>query len=437
MMKGRSIIDAIEGGTAKWAKQRKAEERAASARANRRYVMTRVRSINQKEASEQILPDAWAKASGDGEYPASARQIYYAARGPLQDMTGKPVKYNYFSQTLLPDFIEEHMKTWDVVYDARGTYFEPHGGRPVPIGTLQVRKYLAGVDTEDPDEIPKIKLSRRFPTSGPRNRFGAILFVEKEGFKPLLDAARIARRFDIAVMSTKGMSVTASRQLIEELCADHDIPLLVLHDFDISGFTIAGTLQESTRRYSFYRRFKVIDLGLRLADTDGLELEEVFFPDREDLDAKAQTLHRYGASAEEIDFLLTQRRRVELNAMTSPGFVEFLERKLTEKVSARSCRTGRRSNSPASAQPRSPTCRRLSGKSRRPQPTSLCPTTWSSNYNACSRNARNCPGTSRCSSWAATPRTRRKTRTSRKTRTRTIENGHFPAAEDGTFGTLF
>ena len=276
-MKGRSIIDAIEGVTNKWAKQRKAEERAASARANRRYVMTRVRSINLKEASEQILPAAWAKASGDGKYPASARQIYYAARGPLQDMTGKPVNYNYFSQTLLPDFIEENMETWDVVYDARGTYFEPHGKRPVPIGTLQVRQYLAGVDTEDPDEIPEIVLSRRFPTTGPRNRFGAILFIEKEGFKPLLDAARIAKRFDIAIMRTKGMSVTASRQLIEELCADHDIPLLVLHDFDVSGFTIAGTLQESTRRYEFTRTFTVIDLGLRLADTDGLESEDVFF----------------------------------------------------------------------------------------------------------------------------------------------------------------
>ena len=70
--------------------------------------------------------------------------------------------------------------------------------------------------TDDPDEIPRIELSRRFPTSGPRNRFGAILFIEKEGFKPLLDAARIAERFDIAIMSTKGMSVTAARQLIEE-----------------------------------------------------------------------------------------------------------------------------------------------------------------------------------------------------------------------------
>ena len=76
-------------------------------------------------------------------------------------------------------------------------------------------------------------------------------------------------------MSTKGMSVTASRRLVEEICAQHDIPLLVLHDFDKSGFSIAGTLKRSTGRYTYGRHFKVHDLGLRLEDVDGLETEEV------------------------------------------------------------------------------------------------------------------------------------------------------------------
>jgi hypothetical protein len=329
-MKGRSIIDAVEGVTNKWAKQRKAEERAWSARANRYDRMTRARPVYLKDAAAEVLPDAWAKASGNGSLPASARQIYYAARQPLQDVTGKAVNYGYFSQTLLPDYIEEQGLDWDVVYDARGTYYEPHGKRSTPIGTLQVRNYLATVTSYDPGEIPNITLSRRFPTSGPHNRFGAILFVEKEGFKPLFDAAHIAERFDLAIMSTKGMSVTASRLLIEELCAEHDIPLLVLHDFDYSGFTIAGTLQESTRRYTFSRDFRVIDLGLRLGDIKGLQTEQVFFGPREDLGAKASTLRRYGATDEEVDFLLESQRRVELNAMTSPEIVAYVERKLTE-----------------------------------------------------------------------------------------------------------
>jgi hypothetical protein len=126
--------------------------------------------------------------------------------------------------------------------------------------------------------------------------------------------------------------VTASRTLVEQMCGHYDVKLLVLHDFDISGFTIAGTIASSTRRYEFSKQFEVVDLGLRLADAEAIELEseEVFFPDRTDFDAKIHTLDRYGAATEEIKFLVEGRERVELNAMTSPQFVDFLERKLQE-----------------------------------------------------------------------------------------------------------
>ena len=46
----------------------------------------------------------------------------------------------------------------------------------------------------------------------------------------------------------------------------------------------------------------------------------------ENWDARVETLRRHGATEVEIEFLKTQR--VELNAMTAPQFVEFLEGKL-------------------------------------------------------------------------------------------------------------
>ena len=45
---------------------------------------------------------------------------------------------------------------------------------------------------------------------------------------PLFKEVKLAERYDIAIMSTKGMSVTASRELVDQLCAEGDIPLLVL-----------------------------------------------------------------------------------------------------------------------------------------------------------------------------------------------------------------
>jgi hypothetical protein len=122
-----------------------------------------------------------------------------------------------------------------VVFDARGHFAEPHADTEIGLGTLEVRDYLAGIREHKVPEPALNVREARYPTRGPKNRFGAILFLEKEGFAPLLEEVRLAERYDLAIMSTKGMSVTAARELVQELCATHGIPLLVLHDFDISG----------------------------------------------------------------------------------------------------------------------------------------------------------------------------------------------------------
>jgi hypothetical protein len=108
-------------------------------------------------------------------------------------------------------------------------------------------------------------------TEGPSGNFCAVLFIEKEGFDPILKAAQIANKYDVAIKSTKGMSVTAARELPDEMCSDHDIPLLLLHDFDKVGFSIAGTLQRDTRRYEFKNDITVVDIGLSKAA--GLEVQ--------------------------------------------------------------------------------------------------------------------------------------------------------------------
>jgi hypothetical protein len=139
------------------------------------------------------------------------------------------------------------------------------------------------------------------------------------------------------MMSTKGMSVTAARALADEMCAAHDIPLLILRDFDKSGFSIAGTLERDTRRYEFKNNFTRIPLGLSLADVTamGLEFEHQHHPKGRRTTMIAN-LRENGATEEEIAFLfadfdrLRSTRRVELNAMTSPQFIAFVERKLRE-----------------------------------------------------------------------------------------------------------
>ena len=265
-----------------------------------------------REAAWQVMPQAYLKASSGGTLPAHARQIMYAARGEIQRLTGRTLDDQYFTQQLLPDFMNEHPSAtaeWDVVFDARGHFHEPHTGRIVPLGTIEVRRHLREVAEHTLPELqvglPEMAI---FPTCGPDHRYGAILFVEKEGFLPLFRAVRLAERYDLAIMSTKGLSVTASRLLVDRLCAAHEVPLLVLHDFDKSGFSILGTLRRDTRRYAFRNRIEVVDLGLRLEDVEdsGLETEDVVH--RSD---PAPNLRENGATAEEIAFLRTPAGRAE------------------------------------------------------------------------------------------------------------------------------
>jgi hypothetical protein len=134
------------------------------------------------------------------------------------------------------------------------------------------------------------------------------------------------------------VSVTAARELADVMCHDYDIPLLLLHDLDKSGFVISGTLQRDTRRYEFQNEITTIDLGLSLTDVEAMNLpfEHQFVPKGKKI-AMMDNLRKNGATEAEIafmfaDFDATRRslRRVELNAMSSPQFVDFIERKLRE-----------------------------------------------------------------------------------------------------------
>jgi hypothetical protein len=305
---------------ANFTKQRKAEERQSGAGRWRYSRMTEARGIFIKEAFEEVIVECYTLVSDNNTLPAHVRQIFYKARPPIEQRTDKPLAYAYFSQTLLPDYINERDLDWDVVYDDRGHFVEPHTGRQIGLGTLSVRDYLGRVgdmDVESADFNPaKIK------TYGPDGAFGALLYIEKEGFMPLLKRVKLAKRRDLAIMSSKGMSVIAARQLAEGICSKYGIPLLVLHDFDRPGVIIRDTLENDTRRFSYARPPKVIDLGLTFDDIDGLVSEP------HDSKISDERLRMAGLDLRSIDFL--RENRVELNAMTSRQLVEFIERKLDQ-----------------------------------------------------------------------------------------------------------
>ena len=282
-----------------------------------------------KEAAWGVMEEAYLKASDNCRLPANARQIMYAARAMVAELIGgEPMRDKYFTQTLLPDYIAAHegrCADWDVIYDARGHLIEPHTGASVPLGTMAVREYLR---PRYRPSGPSVSIGGGGIDYGaePKHRYKTALFIEKEGFEPLLQKARIRERFDCAILSTKGMSVVACRHLLDRLGRDGTV-ILVAHDFDRAGLAIAHTIANDGRRYTFEHTPEMIDIGLRLADVEAMDLQD---EPAEDEGPTAEKLEEYGATDEEIAVLFGAKRRVELNAMTSRQFLDWLEGKLEE-----------------------------------------------------------------------------------------------------------
>jgi hypothetical protein len=332
-------LDECVGHVAKrWLKEKRRADRERDSRQRQQerfFQASAPKRLSLKEAAFQVMEEAYLHASGNRADPANARQVMYAARPRVLELTGGVCwsKSSYFTQTLLPNFIDAHpevAKDWDVVYDARGHLIEPHTGRQIDLGTLAVRAYVRDWVSAVPEAPKPVTVPYDCPTAGPANRYRFALFVEKEGFYPLLKRHRIADRYDVAIMSTKGMSVTAARELVETL-SEQGVTILVLRDFDKSGFSILDTLRTDSRRYTFRSSPNVIDIGLRLTDVQewGLEplAEPVYYPGKKD---PRERLRAQGATEEECSFLVSQGRsgrRVELNAFTSPRFIEFVEYK--------------------------------------------------------------------------------------------------------------
>jgi hypothetical protein len=145
----QAIAAAILAVTKDWCRQRKAEEQDAARVANRRdRLARRERPLTVKAAAWAVMEWAYSAASNNNQLPANARQVMYAAGPKILQMTGRDsFKDDYFTQTLLPDFTAaypELCSDWDVVFDARGNFTEPHTGRNIGLGTLEVRNYLHG-----------------------------------------------------------------------------------------------------------------------------------------------------------------------------------------------------------------------------------------------------------------------------------------------------
>ena len=203
---------------------------------------------------------------------------------------------------------EEYGPIRSLYYDPRGVLYEPHTGVEVQLGTREVDAY-------------------RFP----ERVYDKILYIEKKGLWPILKAAGLAEKYDMAVVAAEGYATEAVRTLFRQADKEQDYQLFVLHDADPAGYNIARTLSEETRRMPGYH-VDVIDLGLKLEDALDIGLETEEFTRKKALPkglelTETERRHFEGRQVGSKSWICA---RVELNALSGPELVEYIQRKLEE-----------------------------------------------------------------------------------------------------------
>jgi hypothetical protein len=270
--------------------------------------------LTQKDIVLDNLDDVIAVVSGNNQYLFSQKQLHYRLRPIVRQELDVTLTIGNFAQ-IITDYENEHGEIPGMYREPRGSITHPHRGETITLGTLMVEEY------------------RR-----PAWNYNKLLYIEKEGANEALKANDWPERHDCAVMSSKGFSTRAARDLIDKL-AEHGEPIEVFcaHDADGYGTVIHQTLQEATDARGA-RNIKIFNIGLEPweAITMGLGVEDVEVTQTKRGEDRRKPVADYirarrdrapdGATWEEW----LQTHRVELNAMTTPQLIEWLDGKMAK-----------------------------------------------------------------------------------------------------------
>jgi len=265
--------------------------------------MPKRRSITQKGAVLANLNEAIAKTSGDGQYRFDQRQVLYTLRPLVRRDTGVDLKTAHFNG-IITDYEAEHGEIEGMYRDNRGAIYHPHTGEgDIPLGTLMVESY-----------------------NRPLWTFNKFNHIEKQGFFETLKAERWPERHDCALGTSKGFTTRAIKDLID-LLTKHDEPVQVFctHDADAAGTMIYQTLQNETRARGA-RLIEVVNIGLEPWEARDMGLEPEDFEKGDKRRPVADYVLRRPDGPYWEEWL--QSHRYELNAMTTPQFLDWITAKI-------------------------------------------------------------------------------------------------------------
>jgi DNA topoisomerase VI subunit A len=291
----------------------------------------------KREAVFNLLLPTYLIETENETLRISCRDLFYAVRPLYQVIDVRASKkrngdestelnFGYFGKCV-SEFRHEQHKLSQLDYKARGTLYECHSGREIPIGDKELRHYVL-----------------------PKHEYAGILFIEKEGVWETLKETggiELAKKYDLIVVSCVGYANEAARRLLAKAQDEAGWKIFIWHDADPHGYNICRTAGEATERMPDHH-VDLINIGLRLEEGLAMGLPTETFtrknalpagilPALTDKELEAFTGDEYRTKDKQGKEKREWRncQRIEINAIKVRDRVAYLESKITPAFQAK------------------------------------------------------------------------------------------------------
>jgi hypothetical protein len=252
------------------------------------------RGRSQKDIVFEMIPRAPKEVGGGHKF--SLRQMLYFIRTFVKTELNEELRYSNFGK-IVTAYENECGEIEGLYRDDRGAVYHPHVRDEIPLGDRTIEVYKP-----------------------PAWTFNKVLYCEKEGFFPILQAVKWPEKHDCALLTSKGQPTRAARDFIDAFAnSEEELLFFCIHDADHAGTIIYQSLQEATEARPA-RKVQVINLGLE--PWEGLEMGL----DSEPIDSEDERAVAKYIPPKWAEWL--QKNRIELNTMTTPRFLQWLDNKM-------------------------------------------------------------------------------------------------------------
>jgi hypothetical protein len=283
----------------------------------------KTQSLQKSKLLRKHFMESFEVAAG-AQKIAAVRQVFYQERNIINIKYQKDITdYNYFTQIICTEFIEDYPELEDrLLFERRGYFYNPFDESELPLGTGDVISYISFKPKNKIYEKRRLVFSFQVELQIPH-----VLFIEKAGFNIILKQSGLLNKLNLGVISTQGFGTRACKRLMDWFIS-RGIKVYILHDCDIQGYLIDSKFK--TGSATFKKKLNVECIGLKLDQVD--ELNKMSYVEEFQSKKKYKECLEIMTEMEKKFFIANagdnKYRRVELNTLTSDELIKFIENKI-------------------------------------------------------------------------------------------------------------